>query len=62
MIEVLYQILFALILATALAGLAYWRDALTTGGLELAWVLAVLIGICGGTPVSRSSILRHIWR
>ena len=46
--ELLYQVLFALILATALAGLAYWRDALTTGGLELAWALAVVIGICGG--------------
>ena len=44
----LKQILFSLLAASALAGLAAWRRALTPGGLALAWALAVGIGLCGG--------------
>lgn len=44
----LKQILFSLLAASALAGLAAWRRALTPGGLALAWALAVVIGVCGG--------------
>ena len=40
--------LLSLLAATALAGLAAWRRALTPGGLALAWALAVVIGFCGG--------------
>ena len=42
------QILFSLLAASALAGLAAWRRALTRGGLLLAWALAWVIGFCGG--------------
>ncbi len=42
------QILFSLLAASALAGLAAWRRALTPGGLLLAWALAWVIGLCGG--------------
>ena len=41
-------LLLSLLAATALAGLAAWRKALTRGGLLLAWALAVVIGFCGG--------------
>ena len=41
-------LLLSLLAATALAGLAAWRRALTPGGLALAWALAVVIGYCGG--------------
>ena len=44
----LRPLLLSLLAATALAGLAAWRKALTPGGLALAWVLAVVIGFCGG--------------
>ena len=44
----LKQILIPLLAAAALAGLAAWRRALTRGGLLLAFVLAVVIGFCGG--------------
>ena len=44
----LKQILLSLAAASALAGLAAWREALTRGGLLLAWALAVVIGLCGG--------------
>ena len=40
--------LLSLLAATALAGLAAWRKALTPGGLALAWALAVVIAFCGG--------------
>lgn len=46
--ELLYQLLFSLILATALAALAAWRRALTRAGLVWAWALAVVITFCGG--------------
>jgi uncharacterized protein (TIGR00297 family) len=39
--------LLSLLAATALAGLAAWRRALTPGGLALAWVLALVICFCG---------------
>lgn len=41
-------LLFSLLAASALAGFAAWRRALTPGGLLLAWALAWIIGLCGG--------------
>ena len=46
--ELLYRILLSLLAASALAGLALWRKALTPGGLALAWALALVICFCGG--------------
>lgn len=46
--ETFLQFLYSLLAATALAGLAAWRKALTRGGLLLAWALAAVIGFCGG--------------
>ena len=42
------QLLLALALSGALAGLAAWRKALTPGGLALAGALALVICFCGG--------------
>ena len=42
------ELLFSLIAASALAGLALWKKALTPAGLLLAWALAVVIAFCGG--------------
>ena len=42
------NLLFALLLASALSALALWRRALTPGGLALAWTLGVVIAFCGG--------------
>ena len=42
------NLLFALLLASALSALALWRRALTPGGLALAWALGVVIAFCGG--------------
>ena len=42
------HLLLSILLSSALAGLALWKKALTTGGLILAWVLAVIITCCGG--------------
>jgi uncharacterized protein (TIGR00297 family) len=39
--------LLSVLAASALAGLAAWRKALTRGGLLLAWALAVVICFCG---------------
>ena len=39
--------LLSVLAASALAGLAAWRRALTKGGLLLAWALAVVICFCG---------------
>ncbi len=40
----------ALLLSSALAGLAVWKRALTAGGTALAWLLSVLICAFGGLP------------
>lgn len=45
---IVYQVIFSLVLAAALAGLAAWRKALTPGGLTLAACLAAEIAFCGG--------------
>ena len=42
------ELILSLLLSSALAGLALWKKALTTGGLILAWALAVVITFCGG--------------
>ena len=42
------RLLLTLLAASALAGLALWRKALTRGGLILAWALALVICFCGG--------------
>jgi len=47
-VELLQRIALSLAAASALAALAAWRRALTTGGLWLAWALALVIGFCGG--------------
>ena len=44
----LVRILLCLLASGALAGLALWRKALTSGGLGLAFVLALVICFCGG--------------
>jgi len=41
-------LLFSFLAASALAGLALWKKALTPGGLALAWCFALVIGLCGG--------------
>ena len=46
--DIVYHMIFSLILAAALAGLALWRKALTPGGLTLAGGLAFVITFCGG--------------
>ena len=42
------QVLYALLLSSALAGLALWKRALTPGGTTLAWALCLLITAYGG--------------
>ena len=42
------ELLLSLLLSSALAGLALWKKALTSGGLLLAWVLSCVITFCGG--------------
>lgn len=44
----LYRLILSLVLSTALAALAAWREALTRGGLIWAWCLAVVVTFCGG--------------
>lgn len=46
--EFLQKLFPALLAATLLALLALRKKALTRGGLMLAWLLAVVIGLCGG--------------
>lgn len=42
------SLLWALVLSTALAGLALWKRALTRWGLVLAWLLSLVICLGGG--------------
>ncbi len=44
------QLPAALLLSSALAALAVWKRALTPGGTALAWLLCVIICLCGGLP------------
>lgn len=46
----LKRILLALVLSSALAGLAAWKKALTNKALLLAWFLSVIIVLCGSWP------------
>lgn len=46
----LIRILLALVLSSALAGLAAWKKALTKTALILAWCFSVIIVLCGSWP------------
>ncbi|MDD3164557.1 MAG: DUF92 domain-containing protein [Oscillospiraceae bacterium] len=44
----LFQLIMALILSSALAGFAIWKHALTPAGVALAWLCAMIITYTGG--------------
>lgn len=46
--ELFVRALLSLLAASLLAGLAWWKKALTPRGLVLAWGLALAIAFCGG--------------
>ena len=46
--DIVLHVIFSLLLAAALAGVAAWRKALTPGALALAGGLAFVITFCGG--------------
>lgn len=44
------NVFFAVLLSTALAGLAGYKKALTKGGILTAWILCIIISFFGGLP------------